>query len=68
MSLPFVDRNPIPIPPDGHLWLGPVHPRPLRLAQHHPDHQAAAVAQLVRVPVIVKQEDNAAVPGDAKAT
>ena len=52
-----------PVPPDCHLWLCPGHPRPLRQPQHHPDNQAAAVAQLVRVSVIVKQEDDAPVPG-----
>ena len=52
-----------PVPPDGELRLCPGDPRPLGPAQHHPDHQAAAVAQLVRVAVIVKQEHDAAVPG-----
>ena len=51
-----------PIPPDGDLGLCPGDSRPLWSAQRHPDHQAAAVAQLVRVPIIVEQEEDSSVP------
>ena len=59
-SLPVVQLY--SVPPESQLWLGPDQPGPLAPCETEPDHEAAAVAQLVRVAVVVEEQRDGAVP------